>query len=83
MQIAFEPTVREGEESTSEKSAGMNSAIWRKPKSEGRSLNSAWDGWKVGRRGCGGGIGANFLESLALNRSIMISDQRHSCCPPA
>ena len=43
VQIALDPTVREnlGDASTSEKSAGMNSAIFRKPKSEARSLNSA------------------------------------------
>lgn len=44
MQMALEPTVSEGEESTSEKSDGMNSAIWRNPKSEARNLKSAWDG---------------------------------------
>ena len=43
VQIALDPTVREnlGDASTSEKSEGMNSAIFRKPKSEARSLNSA------------------------------------------
>ena len=76
--MALEPTVREGEESTSEKSAGMNSAICRNPKSEARSLNSAWDGWNVGRRGCGGGAGGSFFESLALNRSMIDCSLKHS-----